>query len=884
MRLMVADGKKGKLGIAIILIFSMMFGLWSKPELINAQDNTQVNSALVLQQESIVTSGVTSQQYHWNWVRNQRPVYTTVHVIKADLQDPYVKLNVMTGSNGQFTQLENVTQMTRKTQAVAGINGDFYSLAGEGAPIGPQIADGKLMATPTVQLQGMYAFGITQQRQPLIEAFTFQGSITAGNGQSYPLSGMNRTYGWYNQVHSHGNAIHLYTSDWGSASRANDGATTPTEVLVVDGVINQIVPNGTIPMIPPTNGYILRAAGRGANYVNTNLKIGEQVAANISLTSMDTNQTYTDKDLQMLVGGHTLLIQEGQIINFTREISGVQGTSETSRTAVGYTQDGRYAYLITADHAGASVGITLVQLQQILVELGIWRAVLLDGGGSSTMVTRPIGEFNPQLANVPRDGAQRRVVNAIGVYTLAPAGELQGLMISGPSHLWKGEQGTYQVRAYDTYYNPLDPAQQGAEWLTDGSPIRLLSAGQLIGEQGGLANVAVVAKGIRQTLPIAVTDRNGIMKLEVIPAKSQELWQRGDKIKLTAQATLSDGSVRAIPASLLEWESFGILGQMQGDIFSFNGYPSGSREAMIIARFDKYSGRFAIRVPQETLLTNFNQIPWSIIAQRGNTSTKSSVKIATQQTERYLSLTYDFTAGDGVATQSATVIFNPNAGISLNEQVEFIRLDVMGDGKGGKLEAIFQNQAGEIFKQQIAPALNWQGTRTLRIPKPKVDKPQWIGLEINSTSLTQGEVGFDNLILENIDPRKLETSIAVQLKLGQREASIGGKLHMLDQPPQLESGRTFVPIRFVIDALGGQVTWHAAEKKVTLRRGENLLELWVGDQHLIANGARIVSDAAPVIRGNRTLLPLRVVTEQLGLQVQWNAKTKQIDIQPSSIK
>jgi hypothetical protein len=395
-----------------------------------------------------------------------------------------------------------------------------------------------------------------------------------------------------------------------------------------------------------------------------------------------------------------------------------------------------------------------------------------------------------------------------------------------------------------------------------------------------MGSVAVVAKEIRLNYPITVTDRNGLMKLEVIPARSPEQWKRGDKIKFTVQATLLDGSVRAIPASLVKWESVGILGQMQGDTFTFNGYPSGVTEAMIIARFDRYSGRLAIRVPQETLLTDFQQIPWSIIAERGSTLTQAAVKIIPKQTDRYLSLTYDFTTGDGATRQSASAIFNPNAGISLSEQVEFIRLDVVGDSKGGKLEAIFQNQTGEFIRQQIVESINWKGTRTLRIPKPQMDKLKWIGLEINSMSLIQGEVGLDNLVLENIDPRKLEKPVAVQLKLGQREASIGGQLRLLDQPPQLESGRTFVPIRFIIDALGGQVSWYAAEKKVTLRRGENLIELWVGDQHLIANGVRVISDAAPVIRGDRTLLPLRVVSEQLGLQVQWDAKTKQIDIQP----
>src|SRR5690606_10282637 len=115
----------------------------------------------------------------------------------------------------------------------------------------------------------MYAFGVTKDRVPLIERFHFHGTVTAPNGQTHPLAGINKTYYFTEPdgTHSHVDAIYLYTPEWGSVNRANDGYTTPTEVLVRNGVVERISIGQALPEVPPADGYILRASRKAADFI-----------------------------------------------------------------------------------------------------------------------------------------------------------------------------------------------------------------------------------------------------------------------------------------------------------------------------------------------------------------------------------------------------------------------------------------------------------------------------------------------------------------------------------------------------------------------------------------------------------------------------------------
>jgi hypothetical protein len=96
--------------------------------------------------------------------------------------------------------------------------------------------------------------------------------------------------------------------------------------------------------------------------------------------------------------------------------------------------------------------------------------------------------------------------------------------------------------------------------------------------------------------------------------------------------------------------------------------------------------------------------------------------------------------------------------------------------------------------------------------------------------------------------------------------------------PVIVNGRTFVPIRAIIESMGGSVSWDGVNK-VTIDYNHNHIELKVGFTSAAVNGVIKELEAAPYIsETGRTMLPLRFITENLGCDVDWEWTTKTITI------
>lgn len=99
-----------------------------------------------------------------------------------------------------------------------------------------------------------------------------------------------------------------------------------------------------------------------------------------------------------------------------------------------------------------------------------------------------------------------------------------------------------------------------------------------------------------------------------------------------------------------------------------------------------------------------------------------------------------------------------------------------------------------------------------------------------------------------------------------------------DTSPILIDDRTMVPIRAISEALGADVGWDDATQKVTLSRAGRLIELTLDRKTAIVDGMPIELDVAPTLYNDRTLLPLRFVSEQFGQVVEWEEANQRISI------
>lgn len=99
--------------------------------------------------------------------------------------------------------------------------------------------------------------------------------------------------------------------------------------------------------------------------------------------------------------------------------------------------------------------------------------------------------------------------------------------------------------------------------------------------------------------------------------------------------------------------------------------------------------------------------------------------------------------------------------------------------------------------------------------------------------------------------------------------SVNGTTVKFDQAPYIANGRTMVPVRFVSEALGAQVSWDNITKTVKITT-DKVIELKIGSTEARIDGDSITLDAPAEIAGGRTMVPLRFVSEALGAQVLWH--------------
>ena len=105
--------------------------------------------------------------------------------------------------------------------------------------------------------------------------------------------------------------------------------------------------------------------------------------------------------------------------------------------------------------------------------------------------------------------------------------------------------------------------------------------------------------------------------------------------------------------------------------------------------------------------------------------------------------------------------------------------------------------------------------------------------------------------------------------------------------PIIVNNRTLVPIRFVFEEIGGEVKWNGEDRTVTAKRGDSHVILKIGSYIVRYNGGENYgfSDVAPEINnlgnGGRTYVPLRLISNALGIGIEWDEESRTVFIDSS---
>ena len=107
----------------------------------------------------------------------------------------------------------------------------------------------------------------------------------------------------------------------------------------------------------------------------------------------------------------------------------------------------------------------------------------------------------------------------------------------------------------------------------------------------------------------------------------------------------------------------------------------------------------------------------------------------------------------------------------------------------------------------------------------------------------------------------------------------GTKINFPDAEPFIdENSRTQVPIRFVGEALGANVSWDGSTKRVTITLNGKKVVLQIGNKNYEVNGQQKQMDTVALLKESRTFVPVRFVSEALGATVKWNANIRTVYI------
>jgi hypothetical protein len=850
---------------------------------------SQQQAQVRLVAEEPITAGANLRTYEFSAMRNGKSIRTTVSVIVVDLNNPHVDLSVMNGLNDNLHSRQNVLGMAKETGAVAGVNGDFFNWTQNPTPpIGPVIDDGVWRASPLFA-EGYYMFGLSKDRRPVIDYYTFEGRVTAPDGASYPIRGMNRMATWSNHQLSHIDSIFIYTPDWGILDRGNEPNYTPSEILVTeDGEVVDMVFGKTFDFLVPEGHLILRVNREAAQFFQNHVKIGDRLTIDYDLKPTGADNPVRGKDLKMLIGGGTLLVNGGKPAAFTVSPSVVGGTQARSRTAVGYSQDGRYVYLMAADNAGASQGMTLQELQDFMVLIGVWKGLNLDGGGSTTLVSRPLGETSPRLVNTPEFGGMRAVANGIGVYTHAPQGELRGLLLDGPSFIFINELATYTAKAYDTYYNPIDPATLPIVYtVTDEGGKD--DGNQLTPTRRGTATVTATSGKVKQTMTVQVVGRQDLARLEI--ASSSQVFSKGQTYTISVYATTIDGRKRQVPSESIEWEFLGFTGEMNGNKLTVLEQTDESTNRLI-ARYDGFGVMLTVPAGVDRLWADFDTRTKDISFRSTPAETTGWAQVlndvpGTDPANHVLHLAYDFYKGDPV-TKAAYAELNGGEGYVIEGKPIAMKLKLMGDNSFNWVRAEFRDADGKQHLVDIARGVNWYGFKDIEVDLTQYDMAYPITLkrlyvanpaERQDERAKFGAVAFDDISFFYRGEVPPIEKPKVELTIGRNVLTVNGEERVLDQAPVNINGTTLIPIRFIVEALNGEVFWDPQQYKVTLLKNDHLIEMWIGDPDLVIDGVRTTSRVAPYLLNNRTMVPLRLIAEAFGWKVDWNNAEQKVTLQ-----
>ena len=680
---------------------------------------------------------------------------------------------------GALTDRSTVTAMAKELEkqdyrVVAGINGDFYNVS-TGLPIGMVITDGILRSSDG----GYHAIGFKKNGEAVLGKPAVKVTAELGyegyNEYGEPVE-MTRNIAGVNKARVSTGGIYLYTYDFNA--KHTTGTTEPGVDVICSVKKGSLAIGETLKLTveevregasatPVGEEQVVLSVNEKSDIYYLNALRGMPIGATVTLNITAADDEW--EDVEYAVGALYSLVENGA------EVSGLP-TGVSPRTAVGQKRDGTLVfYTVDGRRAGHSVGASLSQVAQRLMELGCETALCLDGGGSTTLAVTTPDSLNTSVINRPSEGGERAVTNQIFlVADNNPSGQLSRFYVNPEyTYVLAGSRVKITAAAVDTRHIPMetnyrleaDEGEMEDDILITPEEDAVITVTAYRNGKEGTATVYAV----EEPDSVAVRNESGkvITELHVTP---------GSVTELTASAVYNHLPLYA-DAELFDWEVTGGIGRIdENGVFTATAPGRGT----VIASVGGVETEVEVTVSRMALQTVEDFEDGSTIYAPTPSGGLSALQNNNQEYVAYgrhsLELRYS------MAPRSAGALMD----YTLPAGYTGVNIWVYGDGSGNTL--FFRTGGGEQIPVCVLDFVGWQQCN-VELPEGERELTA-IGLEgvveevliptgeiiLATLTPTEGTIYLDQMVATFGDTVDEEVPV-VEAELDEEEWLICGKVY-----------------------------------------------------------------------------------------------------------
>ncbi len=840
--------KKGRKVISFILIGAFVFGLFPGKMMIPAK---AADLEVVLYDKPIGNGMTYTEKQLQSFSSN---IKQRVSIVTADLNEKDVNI-IFSKAKDKVKKADTLSQQIQReifkgNNVVAGINADMFNIT-TGFSTGPQVRSGAIIAAHNTRSEEKIypVFGIDKDKKAFIDNIYLTAKLTTGSGNSVDIDNINRE--------STRNTLILNTYQLNEYKKIDFSNSAATGALtVVKGIPSQILLGreyeGTVDTIGAgskeavlSEDYIVLASnGTKADWVKTNLKPGDKIKIKLD---------YSKPNIVEAVGAYSYLVKDGRTLSSQEMInagaSSALVTSRRSRTAVGITADNRII-AITSDGGtpskGISDGITLVEMAQLMKDIGAVQAVSMDGGGSTQMNVKLNGENDLKIMNRPSDGTQRAITNGIlFVSTTDRANKVGNIQVDKNIVIYKNSQFKFGISGTDTNYNPINLQNASVNWTVEPKLGRVdsnglftsgtkLESGTITAEWGGAkgqANIYVVDD-------VDTLDINGGIT---------QILQYGNTKGLTLNATAFGGQPVILNNTSAIWSIIGNIGTIDKNGILKITTKKGSGEVSAQIGTKKATVKIDVEDTSQ-LIDDFEHLDSSRYSINGYVGGVGGISGDQAKSGKYsYKVTYDYDKSwtrvyNGTINLKHALVDKLGNDISESFMTTLmpkkLGMWVYGDGKAPWLRAVLTDGEGNDRTLDLATRIDWIGWKYIDVDIPS-DVPLPISLnyiymvETNKNLHYKGTVYFDDIRFAYSDNEDLKgpeiSSFQPSTTVYKRDVQISLLIKDLQTGVDKRTIKTKLDgkvIATIFDEKSGKLTYNAKG----LAEGNHTFELEVSDK------------------------------------------------------